>query len=371
MSEGDGVNCISWCLCICTIVKLIVFAIILGVSMTWHYHDKTTDSDSMKDYTLTDKVIESTGNYHFCQGLTATSASQPSDPSDATLYLLSSRPVPSLIERLFSAVVATFDFDLSDYNDKSYTWKYNLNTGSVVSLYVCYDDPIYFDYVEFYLIAGQANHNNWVKKNSGCSQCAVDHRVLDSDCQTLKYHINESALYFFSFFGDDVVDATLYIDFDINRTVYHMPPDGIVHECSFPLDGTSECSVDIPMSSGYTALLSLNTTVPVDYSDTANIKMHCQPRVWFYIIIVFVSVLPIIALISVCICLKVRSKRKQKYSRLQDSQTINTAKSSRRNDRGRGSSKKSETHAPSVYVRRFIIISHFTSYGATQDKSEI
>ena len=362
---SDGLKCLNWCICICFVVKTIVIAIILCVSMTWHYHDKTTDSDSMKDYTLTDKVIESTGNYHFCQGLTATSASQPSDPSNATLYLLSSCPVPSLIERLFSAVAATFDFDLSDNNDKSYTWKYNLNTGSVVSLYVCYDDPLSFsEDIEFYLIAGQANHNNWVK-NSGCS-CVVDHQVLDSDCQTLKYHINESALYFFSFLGDEFADATLYIDFDINRTVYHMPPDGIVHECSFPLDGTSECSVDIPMSSGYTALLSLNTTVPVDYSDSANIKMHCQPRVWFYVVIVFVSILPIVALIGVCICLKVRSKKKQKYSRVQGSQTINTTRSSRTNDRRRGSSKKSKPHASSVTFKYI-----FISYGATNVQFEV
>ena len=340
----------------------IVIAIVLPVSMTWHHYDKTIDSDSMKDYTLTDKVIESTGNHQFCQGLTATSTSQPSDPSNATLYLLRSRPVPSLIERFYTQGVATFEID-GTYN--SYTWKYNLNTGSVVSLYLCYDDRgVSLPDIQFYLIEGQANHNNWVK-NSECS-CAVDHQGLYSDCQTLKYNINKTALYFFSFLGDEYDDTTLYIGFYINRTVYHMPPDGIVHECSFPLDGTSECSVDIPMSSGYTALLSLDTTVPVDYSASANIKMHCQPRVWFYVVIVFVSVLPIVALISVCICLKVRSKKKQKYSRVQGSQTINATRSSRTNDHGRGSSKKSKPHASSVTFKYI-----FISYGATNVKSEV
>ena len=212
MAKVDCCDCfIRLVLIGCSVCTIVIPIIVLPVYLTWHHHDKTIDYDSMKDYILTDKVIESTGNYHFCQGLTATSTSQPSDPSNATLYLLSSHPQPSQFETFITQADVMAYFDPS--NIKSNSWQYYLNTGSVVSLYFSYDDrDLDLQDVQFYLIKGQANHNKWVK-NSECS-CVVDHQG-PSDRQTLNYHINETALYSFSFLVDEY-DDTLYVNFYFN-----------------------------------------------------------------------------------------------------------------------------------------------------------
>ena len=70
---------------------------------------------------------------------------------------------------------------------------------------------------------------------------------------------------------------------------------------SFPLDGYSSCSLSAPINSGYTALLALSASPPVDYSDDeGKIHIGCQPRAWLYVVIVFAVVI-FAAVVTFCV----------------------------------------------------------------------
>ena len=299
------------------------------------------------DYILTDQVIISYGSSYFCQGLTANSTSQPISQSSATLFLLSSRPDLLTDAEQFDLSESITLNELTTDTDISYnaaTWKFYLNDGSDVSLDNCFDDIEFGEYAEFFLIKGTKAHKKWV--NNPRETYAVYYKNLTSKCQTMVYHVQEDDIYFFSFYTDYLLTVTLNIDFHFNRAVYYISQGSIVQSCSFPLDGYSGCSLSVPMSSGYTTFLSLNTNPPVDYDDGANIKIHCQPRVWFYAVVVvgsvFVVAVTILVLIIMClVCLAIRKTRRARYSPLTHSRSVNTSNSARygaTSDRNRASS---------------------------------
>ena len=292
---------------------IIIVAVALSISLSLRYGTDSNDIDTTKEYALTDKVIRSY-NHDFCQGLLAESTDVPNNlQSNATLYLLNSRPPLTDHERFNVSERTNLDSYLTNYHG----WNFYMNTGSKMSFNACYplDMNGNFDVI-FYLIKGSKNHNKWTGDPD--QSYAVKYSHLTSKCQTISYQVHKDDMYYFVFYLDSYLSLSTVLDinFQFDRTVYHISLDSVVHSCSFPLNGHSSCSIDVPMSSGYTAVLSLNTSLPVNYDDGANVHINCQPRVWLYAVIVVCSVVPviiIIVLVVVCVCIKVR-KGKKKYS---------------------------------------------------------
>ena len=222
-----------------------------------------------------------------------------------------------------------------DSTTNYHVWNFHMNSGSQVVPNACYPiDSRNGNYdVKFYLIKGTKNHNKWT--NDPDQSYAVKYSRLLSKCQTITYQVHQDDLYYFVFYLDTSYDLsltnTISVSFNFDRTVYHVSPDDVVQNCSIPLNGYSSCSISVPMSSGYTALLSLNTSLPVDYSDGANVQINCHPRIWFYAVIVVCAILPVIIIIAIvvtCVCIKVRRGKKNRYSSLlsgnQSNTTVNT-----------------------------------------------
>ena len=294
---------------------IIIVAVALSISLSLRYGTDSNDIDTTKEYALTDKVIRSY-NHDFCQGLLAESTDVPNNlQSNATLYLLNSRPPLADHERFNVSERTNLDSYLTNYHG----WNFYMNTGSKMSFNACYplDMNGNFDVI-FYLIKGSKNHNKWTGDPD--QSYAVKYSHLTSKCQTISYQVHKDDMYYFVFYLDSYLSLStvLDIDFQFDRTVYHISLDSVVHSCSFPLNGHSSCSIDVPMSSGYTAVLSLNTSLPVDYDDGANIHISCQPRAWLYAVVVVCTVVPVITivvLVVVCVCIKAR-KQKNRYSSL-------------------------------------------------------
>lgn len=286
------------------------------VYIALHYGaPNTIDIDGTEEYALTDKVIHPYNSY-FCQGLLAKSINTPNNfQSNATLYLLTSQPPLTDLEIFNTSRRASLNSDSTNYQ----SWNFYMNNGSVVSLDACYRDSSNFD-IAFYLIKGSSNHNKWTK-NPGSSH-AVKYSRLSSQCQKISYRVQNSDLYFFVFYLKPKYHSVALVDieFNFNRTVYHISLGSVVQNCSFPLDGKSSCFISVPMSSSYTALLSLNTTRPVDYNDGANVQISCQPRAWLYAVIILSTMLVVIAIVlSVVagVCYKIKRGKKQSYSPLE------------------------------------------------------
>ena len=303
------------------ILLLVIVAVILSITLSLRYGTDSTDIESTKEYALTDKVIRSY-NKDFCQGLTAMSTGEaPISPSDATLYLLNSRPPLVDSESFNVSETATF----GSSNNYHY-WNFYLNTGSKLSFRACYDSPADDFNVKFYLIRGSKNHQRFTDDPD--RDYAIKYVRLASQCQTVDYQVQQDALYYLSFYYDPysvTLSTTLNIDFHFNRTVYHISQDNVAGNCSFPLNGFSMCSLGVPMSSGYTALISLSTTSPVNYNDGANIRIDCEPRGWLYAVIVVFTVVPVLIVVVViiaCVCVKMR-RGKRTYAAL-DSNTTTT-----------------------------------------------
>ena len=307
------------------ILFVIVVTVVLSVSLSFHYSSNSNDLDTVKEYALTDKVIRSYNGY-FCQGLEAQSTDAPigNFQSNATLYLLSSPPPLTDSEHFNFSERALLDTTTNNYH----FWNFYLNTGSQVSLNVCYpiDTRSGNHMAKFYLIRGTKNYNKWTDDQD--QSHAVKYTRLLSNCQTIAYQVPQDGLYYFVFYLDTSflsLSTTIKVSFDFDRTVYHVSPDSVVQNCSIPLDGYSSCSISVPMSSGYTALLSLNTSLPVDYGDGANVKVNCQPRSWFYAVVILSALLPVVVIIAIvvtCICIRVRRGKKNRYSLLNQTNTI-------------------------------------------------
>ena len=303
------------------LVIIIVIAIV-AISLGLHYGTNSNDLDTPKEYALTDKVIRSYKG-DFCEGLQAVSTDVPNNAqSNATLYLLSSRP----------PLIGRESFNLSEspiFNDNNnyHYWNFYLNTGSVVTINACYPSASSYD-IKFYLIKGSANYNSWT--NEPHSSYAVKYIRLSLQCQLVSYQVQHDEVYFFVFYWDSYFvfpSVILNINFHFDRTVYEVSQNIVVENCSIPLDGHSSCSLSVPMSSSYTAFLSLNTSLPVDYNDGANVQINCQPRGWLYAVIVVSSVVPvlvIVALVITWVCIRVRKAKKYSTLRTSGSASVST-----------------------------------------------
>ena len=311
----------NWIIVIMSVTSAVLpVSVVLGIL----YGPTSDDVGNPKQYYgLTDKFIP-TYNRYFCQNLQAASANMVSLQSNATLYLLNAYPSLTDIEGFNFTGSAAYE-EYGDYKQ----WNFNLNSGSKVTFNACYQTKEESGYVYFYLVQGGKNFNRW--KDIPIDDYSVVGRILFDDCNTITYTVTKSDTYYFIFYAYIRPDYyfSLKIDFQFLRTVYHVDQFLIVQNCSFLLDDFSSCSLAIPMASGYTALLSLNTSIPIDYSTKTDISIRCQPRVWFYVVIAICAMVPFIAIVICAItfvCIKIKN-RKRKYALLAKNNTANSAKS--------------------------------------------
>ena len=295
---------------------LVVVAVPLSISLSLRYGTDSEDSNGSGEYALTDKVVH-TYNSHFCQGLQAKSTSRPSnaDRSNATLFLLNRYPSLSSNDENFNFSRSRNRFTAEgNYWD----WNFYLNKGSMAHFNACYDsDSSLHPGVTFYVIKGSKNFNNW-KGDPDNQHNVIYSQNISPRCTSILYNVTVTDRYYFAFYSHTYYRLWLDIDFQFERTVYEIPSDSVTQNCTIPLDGSSSCSIGVPMSSGYTALLSLNTSQPVDYTVGVDVEISCQPRVWLYAVIVLCTVLPvavIVILVIVCVCVVVK-RSKSKYTPL-------------------------------------------------------
>ena len=125
-------------------------------------------------------------------------------------------------------------------------------------------------------------------------------------------------MYYFVFYLSSLRTTNIDVDFQFDHTLYHnILPDLVVSNCSFPLDEYSSCSLSAPMNSGYTALLALKASPPVDYSDDGGqVHIGCQPRAWLYVVIVLAVVIfvAVAAFCVVFVCVKLVAGKVKKGS---------------------------------------------------------
>ena len=261
---------------------VIIVSAILAIALSLYFASTPGDVDSTTEYALTDKVIH-TYNTEFCQGLLAKSTNTPQNrQSNATLYLLNRPPSLSDVESFNITKTAGFRSE-GDHH----SWNYYLNEGSNVTLKACYQEKSVNNYgVKFYLIRGNRNFSDWVD-DSRDSDNYLFQRSLLRTCTAISYVVVDGGKYYFTFYGYSYTNVLLSVDFQFHRAVYHVSPNSIFEKCTIPLDGQASCSVDVPLSSNYAALLSFNTSLPVDYSDGADVYISCQPRIWLFCVLWF------------------------------------------------------------------------------------
>ena len=248
-----------------------------------YFGPESEDLGYPNTYGLNDTFLPAYSHY-FCQELQAESSGTklPNDVSSAALYLVKGHP--SLTDHEIFNFSGTASPKYPTYNDLSIS----LNKDSSVSFKVCYKKSDQQYDATFYLVKGSNNYYNWRQKPSN-SKLAIKAEHLTSQCQTISYTVQEYGVYYFAFYSDSL-STRLSVDYQFDRTVYHIPDDDIMQRCSFLLDAASKCSITLPVSSGYTAVLSLSTTLPIDYTDGADIQLDCQPRAWLYAVVVLCAV---------------------------------------------------------------------------------
>ena len=261
-------------------------------------------------YGLTDEVVHSYND--FCQDLAIMSTSVPKNlHSNATLYLLSQHP-PRTDHETISGISKQMSFS-GGGSRAYYSYILDMNAGTSVVINACYLVSDADAKIEFYLLKGTKNFNKWVDDWIFHSGSYIEkHLTLTSTCQTISYHAQKTDKYYFVFYKDPFGD-NMKADFQVDRPVYHVSSDTVVNSCTIPLDGESSCSLSIPMSSGYTALMSLHASLPIDYPDGADISIKCQPRGWLYAIVVISALVGTIlsAALLVAIARTVLKRRKK------------------------------------------------------------
>ena len=295
--------------------------VIVAISLSLSLGTEPHQISSTETYTLTDnRIITYKGD--FCQDLRATSTEQPiNQEASASLYFFKSRPPLTDRESFNVSETAQLNSYLNYHN-----WNFYLNAGSNTSLQVCYQSDVTHRDVKYLFIKGTNKFNQWLDDTSD-SQAIYSSRLTEQ-CQMFSRQLKTDDMYYFVFYLSSHRMTDIDVDFQFDRTLYHIQPDLIVSNCSFPLDGYSSCALSAPMYSGYTALLALNASLPVDHSDDGGeIHIGCQPRAWLYIVIVF-ALLIFIAITVFCVvfaCVKLMVGKKKTGSTGATSSKVTTS----------------------------------------------
>ena len=352
-------NCVS----IIIIVVLLIVGVVLSFSLVIGLRSNATtyDTSSSRQYRPTTKVILAYKS-DFCQTIVAQSTDTPkSTSSNATLYMLKSHPPSSDVENFNLSETATLK------SQQGQGWNFYLNKGSHVSINICaLANDGTNEVIDFYLIKGYSNYIKWYSNHLD-STSYVKTKVI-TGCTEIPYTAPSDDKYFFMFYTYFSVQKThLSVDFNFERRFYHISPENIVNQCSFPLDGYSTCSVGVPFSSSYTALLSLNTSVPVNYDDVGTIKVSCVARNSIYAVIVVCIVVPVIllvVLVIVCMCIRARRSKSKYYKMIEENTTVARPKEVS----GTADVAPGANHPPS-YDRLYPSL-HNNGYGAVSGSSE-
>ena len=304
-----------FCCCGAGCIVAILIIVILSVVLCLHFSWTSEETNTASEYSLTDKVILTYDSY-FCQGLTANSTTKPDNyqQSNAILYLLHDPPPLTRVESFNISDVVQFRSE-----GDVYSWNFYLNDGSNVTLSICYQENLadYFG-IGFFLIRGSGNFSKWKDEYYVYDPDSyVFEHLLLSHCTYITYSVLKGGEFYLVLYAFYDAVGMLYVDFQLNRTVYHISPANIIQNCTILLDGHDECSVGVPTSPGYTALLSLDTSLPVDYNSKAKIHISCQPRIWLYAVIVLCIVIVISMIMSVIVWRCIKAIRKSLiYSQL-------------------------------------------------------
>ena len=270
--------------CLVLVIFGLVIGFVLALAFSLSFGTEPNQISSTETYTLTDnRLIAYKGD--FCQDLRTTSTEQPNNlEASASLYFFKSRPPLTDRESFNVSESAQLNSNWNYHN-----WNFYLNAGSNTSLRVCYQlDSIHRD-VKYLLIKGTNKFNQWLDDTSDSK--AIYSSKLTEQCQTFTHQLKADNMYYFVFYLNSLRTTNIHVDFQFDRTLYHIQRDLVVSSCSFPLDGYSSCSLSAPMYSGYIGLLALNASFPVDHSDDeGTIHIGCQPRAWLYAVIVLAVV---------------------------------------------------------------------------------
>ena len=278
------------------LILAIPAAVILTLGLSLGLGTEPHQISNTETYALSDnRIISYKGD--FCQDLRTSSTAQTKNPNQQPtgyLYFLRSRP-PLTIPEVFNDSVTA---DLNTNFNFQY-WNFYLNTGSEAHFKVCYKQLSGSPRnIILHIIRGIDQLNKWTEEPRDSD--AEETYRLTSDCDTIDYDVPEDGMYYFVFYLSSGSFGTVDVDFVIDRLLYDVQPDNIVHECSFDLDGRSSCSLSGGWYTPYTAVLSLNASRPIDYArDGAEIRISCQPRGWLYAVIVL-AVLIVFSLMFVC-----------------------------------------------------------------------
>lgn len=285
-----------------------VFFIMAAVIITVSLYYGTATPENREEYSLTDQALVTYNQ--FCQSFVAKVFNTvKSNHSTLSLYLLSSLPILSEFENFnFSKSV---QFIYNEYHN----WSFKLNKGSKVNLSGCYGSTSFTFGIDFYLILDSKNYELWRNHPDQQTYTMYYHRFTSSLCYDLSFEVNETGLYYFTFYS---YAFGFYISFDVNfefnRSRYHIPVNTVVKHHVTSLDGHSLCQIDIPFQSHYTVVLALNTSAPVDYDEKAVILTHCHPRGWLYALTVICAMFPpilvvCIQIITTCVYFKIKSRK--------------------------------------------------------------
>ena len=351
------------CYCVATIsiVLLIICGVIVSlILIVYLIAISAVDINTTRDYHLTDNLILGY-NSDTCQRIIARSTDFHSS-SNATLYMLNSRPPLLGAENFNISETTTLEYD-GDYSD----WNFYLNAGSSVNIEVCLSSSSIYSSpsVSFYLVKGQSDLTSWIDDPTDAVYYVLTKQI--SSCTPIDYDVVEDDDYFFIVYSYDYTIPHVNVEFQFHRTVYHISQENVIQKCSFPLDGLSNCSVEVTFSSSEassnTALLSLSTSLPVNYDDLGTIKINCQSRRWFYAVVVVGSLLPFIFCIVVilsCMCIRAMRSR-SKYTQMTKENTT-----APREVHG-GFDVAPAANAPPPYNPAAVYPSYYEGYGAVSN----
>ena len=302
---------------------LIFGIIVVSINVSIPFWFTSSGDNTPDEYGLTDTII--VPYTKFCYSLEIESKdsvqSEWHSGSNATLYLLNSPPTLSGHETFTH--MHTISFTKAVY---AQVWSIILHPGSAFEFDACYVEKKGTKAIRgvvFYLIQGDENYNNWVDDPD--DSYSVQHIEQNDHCTHVNYRVYTDDMYYLAFFNTMENESSMNVRLKFNRTKYEHSHDTVVNNCTIAVDSHSSCSVYLPMTPSYTALLVLDTSPPVDWDDGVTIAIKCQPRGWLYAVIVtgvVVLLLTITAVVMVtCLCayLKRRGRRKS-YTQIGNSE---------------------------------------------------
>ena len=115
--------------------------------------------------------------------------------------------------------------------------------------------------------------------------------------------------YYFVFYSSESATLQLNVEISINQSQYSKLNLQSPANCSVPPVG--ECTLTVPYSSDYQALIAADVPKDVDWEESVHIDWHCVNRGWAYAVAITVPIIGVLGCIvgSFCYC-KIKSKLK-------------------------------------------------------------